>query len=88
MSGTVFVAVYAITGTVVGLAYFTLQQWDAFFARHAIGEPAREHLRLHLMIGAAGVGAAWPVALVFALYGALAPRMRRAGGTASQRVLP
>lgn len=88
MSGTVFVAVYAITGTIVGLSYFTHQQWDAFFTRHNIGEQACERLRLHLMIGAAGVGAAWPVALVFALYGVLAPRVRRPGGHATHRALP
>jgi hypothetical protein len=88
MSGATFVALYAITGTIVGLSYFTHQRWDAFFARHSIEGEGRGTLRLHLTVGAAAVGAAWPVALLFALYAALWPLVGRAGGRAANRVSP
>ena len=66
MTTGVFIAVYAVVATAVGLAYFARQQWHDFFDRHAIRGDAREALTLHLLIGAAAVGAAWPVAIVFA----------------------
>lgn len=78
MTTGVFIAVYAVVATAVGLAYFTRQQWHDFFDRHAIRGDAREALTLHLLIGAAAVGAAWPVAIVFALYGAYATHAQRA----------
>jgi hypothetical protein len=70
MTTGVFIAVYAIVATATGFAYFARQQWHEFFDRNAIRGEARETLTLHLLIGAAAVGAAWPVAVVFALYGA------------------
>jgi hypothetical protein len=80
MTTAAFVAVYAVIATAVGMAYFAHRRWDGFFDRHAIHGDARETLTLHLMIGAAAIGAAWPVGLVFALYGLLAPRIHPAGG--------
>ena len=71
-----FVAVYAIVATAVGMTYFAMRRWDDFFDHHAIDGEARETLTLHLMLGAAAIGAAWPVGIVFALYGALRPRLR------------
>ena len=71
-----FIAVYAIIATVVGMAYFVHRRWDAFFDRHAIHGQARETLLLHLMLGAAAIGAAWPVGIVFALYCTLCVRNR------------
>ncbi len=78
MTTGVFIAVYAIVATAVGLTYFTRQQWPEFLDRHAIRGEARDVLTLHLLIDAAAVGAAWPVAIVFALYGACVIHVRRA----------
>jgi hypothetical protein len=80
MTTGVFIAVYTAVATAVGLTYFMRQQWHDFFDRHAIRGDAREVLTLHLLIGAAAVGAAWPVAIVFALYGLWAGHARRATG--------
>jgi hypothetical protein len=80
MTTGVFIAVYAIMATAVGLAYFVRLQWDEFFDRNAIRGEAREVLTLHLLIGAAAVGAAWPVAIVFALYGVYATHAKRSTG--------
>lgn len=80
-----FVAIYALIASGVGLFYFMHQQWPEFFERHRIDEQAREPLILHLTIGAAAVGAAWPVAAVFALYGAYMSFVRRATGRAAER---
>jgi len=80
-----FIAVYAIVATVVGMAYFAHCRWDAFFDQHAIHGEAREALLFHLMLGAAAIGAAWPVGIVFALYGALRPRIRPAGDQRARR---
>lgn len=74
MATAVFIAMYAIIATAVGMAYFTHRRWDSFFDEHAIHGAARETLTLHLMLGAAALGAAWPVGVVFMLYGMLAPR--------------
>lgn len=75
MTTAAFVAVYAIIATAVGMAYFTHRRWDAFFDAHGIRGEAREALTLHLMLGAAALGAAWPVGIVLVLYGVLAPRL-------------
>ena len=83
MTTGVFIAVYATVATAIGLAYFSLQQWHEFFDRKGIRGEAREILTLHLLIGAAAVGAAWPVAIVFALYGLWAMRAKRAAGGAA-----
>jgi hypothetical protein len=80
-----FIAVYAIIATVVGMAYFAHRRWDGFFDRHAIHGEARETLVLHLMLGAAAIGAAWPVGIVFALYCALRTRLRPAGEQSASR---
>lgn len=85
MTMGVFVAVYAIMATAIGLAYFSRQQWHEFFDRNAIRSEAREVLTLHLLIGAAAVGAAWPVAIVFALYGAYATHSKRSGARPTAR---
>ncbi len=77
MTTGVFIAVYAVMATAVGLVYFTRQQWHEFFDRHAIRGETREILTLHLLVGAAAVGAAWPVAIVFALYGAYVTHAQR-----------
>jgi hypothetical protein len=77
MAAGVFIAVYALVACGVGWLYFARQQWPEFFERHAIGHSARESLTLHLTIGAAAVGAAWPVALVYALYGGYVTFVRR-----------
>jgi hypothetical protein len=74
MATAAFIAIYAIIATAVGMAYFTHRRWDAFFDEHAIHGTARDALTLHLMLGAAALGAAWPVGVVFMLYGMLAPR--------------
>jgi hypothetical protein len=81
MATAAFVAVYAIMATAVGMTYFTHCRWDAFFDTHAIRGEAREALTLHLMLGAAAIGAAWPVGIIFVLYGLLAPRL----GTTAER---
>jgi hypothetical protein len=80
MTMGMFIAVYAVVATAIGLAYFARQQWHDFFDRHAIRGEAREALTLHLLIGAAAVGAAWPVAVVFALYGVYMTHARRVAG--------
>lgn len=77
MTGAAFVALYATIATAVGWIYFTQLQWPAFFDRNRLSEEARETLTLHLMIGAAAVGAAWPAALIFGLYGACSVLLRR-----------
>ena len=89
MTTTVFIAAYATIATVVGMAYFTYLRWDVFFETHAIGAEAREVLLLHLMLGAAAIGAAWPVGILFAIYAALAGRLRPgAKGQGSQNRAP
>ncbi|HEX2115396.1 MAG TPA: hypothetical protein VHM01_13400 [Alphaproteobacteria bacterium] len=80
-----FIAVYAIIATVVGMAYFAHRRWDAFFDRHTIHGEARETLMLHLMLGAAAIGAAWPVGIVFALYCSLQRRLQAAGEQSASR---
>jgi hypothetical protein len=80
-----FVAVYAIIATAVGMTYFAMCRWEEFFDRHAIDGEARESLTLHLMLGAAAIGAAWPVGILFALYGALRPRVRPTGERGASR---
>ena len=85
MTTVIFVAVYAIIATAVGMAYFTHRRWDAFFDAHAIHDEARETLTLHLMLGAAAAGAAWPVGVVFLLYCMLAPRSGTTPERASRR---
>jgi hypothetical protein len=80
MTTGLFIAVYATVATAIGFAYFARQQWHDFFDRNTIRGEAREVLTLHLLIGAAAVGAAWPVAIVFALYGAYAAHAKRAEG--------
>lgn len=74
-----FIAVYAVIATAVGMTYFAMRRWDEFFDEHAIDGDARDTLTLHLMLGAAAIGAAWPVGIVFALYGTLRPRLRPSG---------
>jgi len=76
MASAAFVAAYAAIATAVGMAYFLYRRWDRFFEQHAIRGEAREALMLHLMLGAAAVGAAWPVGIVFALYCLAAQRLR------------
>jgi hypothetical protein len=85
MTTAAFIAVYAIIATAVGMAYFTHRRWDAFFDAHAIRGETREVLTLHLMLGAAAVGAAWPVGIVFVLYGVLAPRLGPAAERGARR---
>ena len=85
MTTAAFIAVYAIIATAVGMAYFAHRRWDAFFEHHAIRGEAREMLVLHLMLGAAAIGAAWPVGIAFALYGALRTRSRRTGAGGASR---
>jgi hypothetical protein len=85
MTTGVFIAVYAVMATMVGMAYFAYQHWGDFFDQHDIRGEARETLALHLLIGAAAVGAAWPVAMAFALYGACATYARRAADHTTQR---
>ncbi len=80
-----FVVIYALIASVAGWFYFMHQQWPEFFERHGIDDPAREPLILHLTIGAAAVGAAWPVALVFVLYAGYMAFVRRATGGAAER---
>jgi len=80
MTTGLFIAIYAAVATVIGFAYFARQQWHGFFDRNAIRGEAREVLTLHLLIGAAAVGAAWPVAIVFALYGAYTVHAKRSAG--------
>lgn len=79
MTDAAFVAFYAIIATAVGWIYFTQQQWPEFFDRNRLPADAQETLTLHLVIGAAAIGAAWPVALIFGLYGAYATLARRIG---------
>jgi hypothetical protein len=74
MTTAVFVAAYTIIATAVGMAYFTHRRWDAFFDAHAIHGEAREALTLHLVFGAAALGSAWPVGVIFLLYCLLGPR--------------
>lgn len=74
MATAVFIAAYAAIATVVGMAYFVRCRWTLFFDAHAIGGEAREVLLLHLMLGAAAIGAAWPVGIVFGIYAAVAGR--------------
>jgi hypothetical protein len=62
--------------TGVGMAYFARCRWESFLDAHAIGGEAREVLLLHLMLGAAAVGAAWPVGILFLVYAALDRRSR------------
>jgi hypothetical protein len=76
MANAAFIAAYAAIATAVGMAYFLFCRWDQFFERNAIHDGARDALMLHLMLGAAAVGAAWPVGIVFALYSRVAPRFR------------
>ena len=85
MAAGVFVAAYALIACAVGWFYFTRQQWPDFYDRHGIEDAAREPLTLHLMIGAAAVGAAWPVAAVFALFGAYMTLSRRLPGRTPER---
>lgn len=80
-----FIAVYAIIATAVGMAYFAQQRWHAFFDRHGISGDARDSLALHLLIGAAAIGAAWPVAIIFALYGVYMTYARRVAGRSALR---
>lgn len=86
MTTAAFIAIYAIVAIAVGMAYFLRQQWQEFFDSNRLHGDARERLTLHLMIGAAGVGAAWPVAIVFATYGLCAMRMRRIAERAGEGV--
>jgi hypothetical protein len=79
LATAVFIAAYATIATVVGMAYFVRRRWDLFFDTHAIGGEAREVLLLHLMLGAAAIGAAWPVGVVFGAYVAVAGRSRPVG---------
>jgi hypothetical protein len=85
MATAAFVAVYAIIASAVGMAYFAYCRWDVFLASHAIGGEARETLLLHLMLGAAAVGAAWPVGLVFLLYCVLSTRLDASAGRTPKR---
>ena len=85
MTTAAFVAVYAIIASAVGMAYFSYCRWNAFLASHAIDGQAREALLLHLMLGAAAVGAAWPVGVVFLLYCVLAPRLDASAGRTPKR---
>ena len=85
MTTAAFIAIYAIMATAVGMAYFTHRRWDTFFDAHAIRGEAREVLTLHLMLGAAAVGAAWPVGIVFMLYGLWAPRFGAAADRGVKR---
>jgi hypothetical protein len=78
MENAAFVAAYAVIATTVGMAYFLYWRWDQFFEQHAIRGAPRERLLLHLMLGAAALGAAWPVGIVFALYGIAMQRVRGA----------
>lgn len=80
-----FVAIYAFIACGVGWFYFMRQQWPEFFERHGIDDAAREPLVLHLTIGAAAVGAAWPVAVVFAIYGVYMNFVGRVTGRAAER---
>jgi hypothetical protein len=76
MANAAFIVAYAVIATAVGMAYFLSCRWDHFFEQHAIRGDARDALMLHLMIGAAAVGAAWPVGIIFALYSGVAQRFR------------
>jgi hypothetical protein len=81
----VFIATYAFIAVAVGWLYFARQNWPEFFRRHAIRDSARDPLTLHLMIGAAAVGAAWPVAIVFVLYAGYMALARRLTGRDPER---
>ena len=85
MATAAFIAIYAIIATAVGMAYFTHRRWDGFFDEHAIHGAAREALTLHLMLGAAALGAAWPVGAVFMLCGMLASRRGESPERAGRR---
>lgn len=85
MTTGLFIGAYAVIATVVGMAYFTHQQWHDFFDRHGADREIRETLMLHLSIGAAAIGAAWPVAAVFILYAAYVTYARRPAERGAQR---
>lgn len=80
MTAAAFIATYAIVATAVGMAYFSYRRWGLFLDTHAIRGEAREVLMLHLMLGAAAVGAAWPVGVMFAAYAVLFGRSRAVEG--------
>jgi hypothetical protein len=85
MTTAAFIAVYAIVATAVGMAYFAHCHWDAFFDTHAIRGEAREMLLHHLVLGAAAVGAAWPVCFVFLLYCVTLSRLQPGGERSAKR---
>ena len=85
MTDAAFIAAYAAIATAVGMAYFLYRRWDQFFEHYAIDGEARETLMLHLVLGAAAVGAAWPVGIVFLLYCLVAERRRPAHSAPSDR---
>ena len=74
MTTIAFIAVYAIIATAVGMAYFTYHRWEHVLDARGIRGETREVMLLHLMLGAAAIGAAWPVGIVLALYAVAAGR--------------
>lgn len=78
LNSAIFIIAYAIISTTVGAAYFAYHRWESFLDTQGIRGETRATLLLHLMLGAAAIGAAWPVGIAFALYSAAAGRARQA----------